>query len=73
MQPALAKRGADRSEAWQSPPVPPDNQSHKGTGDPKSGSPDLGKKPAAPANLHEQGHQANTEQNTTHQGFQQDR
>jgi len=57
-----------------SPPVPPDNQSHKGTGDPKSGNPHQVRKGLSHIdNPHEQGQPANTEQNTTHQGYQQDR
>jgi len=57
-----------------SPPVPPDNQSHKGTGDPKSGNPHQVRKGRSHIdNPHEQGQPANTEQNTTHQGYQQDR
>lgn len=56
------------------PPVPPDNQSHKGPGDPKSGNAHQahsGKDHAG--NPDQQGQQANTKQNTTHQGYQQDR
>lgn len=56
------------------PPVPSENQSHKGTGDEKAnvavqgsasshGAPDPDK----------QGQQGNTKVNTTHQGHQQDR
>jgi hypothetical protein len=56
------------------PPVPPDNQSHKGTGDSKRMSPDQiphGQKHAE--NPDQQGQQANIKQNTTNQGYQQDR
>jgi hypothetical protein len=58
----------------QPPPVPPDNQSHKGTGDPKSGNPhQVPKGDSRVANPDEQGQQGNIKQNTTHQGYQQDR
>ena len=58
------------------PPVPPDNRSPKGTGE--SASTPKGFKPEAhrskaPDNLAEQGQQGNTKQNTTNQGYQQDR
>jgi len=56
------------------PPVPHDNQSHKGPGDPKSGNPhqaQTGKKHIEKPD--QQAHQGNTRQNTTHQGYQQDR
>ena len=58
------------------PPVPPDNLSHKGTGDAKSGNPSQAtrdQRRATSTNLNEQGDQANIKQNTTHQGLQQDR
>jgi hypothetical protein len=56
------------------PPVPPDNQSHKGTGDPKSGDPhEAPKAKNRVANPDEQGQQGNIKQNTTNQGYQQDR
>ncbi|WGS20353.1 MULTISPECIES: hypothetical protein [unclassified Bradyrhizobium] len=56
------------------PPVPYENQSHKGSGDPKSGNPhqaQTGKKQIERPD--QQAHQGNTRQNTTHQGYQQDR
>lgn len=57
------------------PPVPPANRSPKGPGESaKSTAP---KDTATPdphqRNLAEQGRQGNTKQNTTNQGFQQDR
>jgi len=56
------------------PPVPPDNQSHRGTGDPKSGNAhEVRKSRGHVENPREQGQQGNTAQNTTHQGYQQDR
>ncbi|WOH47897.1 hypothetical protein [Bradyrhizobium sp. sBnM-33] len=56
------------------PPVPQDNQSHKGTGDPKSGNAhEVRKGHGRVENPREQGQQGNTAQNTTHQGYQQDR
>ncbi|WP_158043678.1 hypothetical protein [Skermanella pratensis] len=60
----------------QPPPVPPAGRSDKGSG----GSAHEGNSVAdikgtggAPANLREQDRQGNTKQNTTHQGYQQDR
>lgn len=56
------------------PPVPNDNQSHKGPGDPKGLRAESGSaKAGVPNNLSEQGQQGNIHQNTTHQGHQQDR
>ncbi|HVX75078.1 MAG TPA: hypothetical protein VHB49_03055 [Bradyrhizobium sp.] len=56
------------------PPVPPDNQSHKGTGDAKSESlQQTAKARGRIDNTREQGQQGNIAQNTTHQGRQQDR
>jgi hypothetical protein len=56
------------------PPVPPDNQSHKGTGDPKTGNAHQVQKGRGHIdNPREQGQAGNTAQNTTHQGYQQDR
>ncbi len=56
------------------PPVPPENQSHQGTGDAKSGNPDQARKDRSRvANPREQGRQGNIAQNTTNQGYQQDR
>lgn len=59
------------------PPVPPAGRSTKGpAGGPESASPDdagaRGNR-EVPANLKEQDRQGNTKQNTTHQGYQQDR
>jgi hypothetical protein len=53
-------------------PVPPQNRSPKGTGDDKATSEEKQGR-VRPKNPHQQGQQANTEQNTTHQGYQQDR
>jgi hypothetical protein len=54
------------------PPVPPANRSPKGTGG--ATEPDLDNTPnGRPSNLKEQDRQGNTAQNTTHQGYQQDR
>jgi hypothetical protein len=56
------------------PTVPPQNRSPKGIGDAKSGSlRDSRANAGQRGNPHEQGQQANTEQNATHQGDQQDR
>jgi hypothetical protein len=54
------------------PPVPPANRSKKGTGSaPQPRKENV--KEDAPKNLREQGEQGNIEQNTTNQGYQQDR
>ncbi|MBV9748694.1 MAG: hypothetical protein JO157_07760 [Acetobacteraceae bacterium] len=58
------------------PPVPPENRSPKGPGEPASTHKGTASKlhPAkAPDNLGEQGEQGNMKQNTTNQGYQQDR
>lgn len=56
------------------PPVPPQNQSHKGTGDEHRGLDRQAKKgDARQRDLAHQGRQGNIKQNTTNQGFQQDR
>ena len=58
------------------PPVPPDQQSHKGTGSGDRAPTDTtahGKVAQVPKNLAEQDRQGNTKQNTTNQGHQQDR
>ena len=60
------------------PPVPPQNQSPKGTGDPKEPARDRaprGKQGVqnVEQNVEGQGQQGNIKQNTTNQGYQQDR
>jgi hypothetical protein len=56
------------------PPVPPENRSPKGAGDPKSDQVNRDRpKPDDRSNPQQRGQQANTAQNTTHQGYQQDR
>lgn len=56
------------------PPVPPENQSHKGTGDSKQPPADQAAHGRhRPENPDQQGHQGNIKQNTTNQGYQQDR
>jgi hypothetical protein len=56
------------------PPVPPDNQSRKGTGDTKQMSSDQTPRGQQRVdNPDKQGHQGNIKQNTTNQGYQQDR
>lgn len=56
------------------PPVPPDNQSRKGTGDSKQTSADqLSQDKQRAQNPDQQGQQGNIKQNTTNQGYQQDR
>jgi len=55
------------------PPVPPENRSPKGTGsEPATGGSEA-KKGGVPENLGEQDRQGNIKQNTTNQGYQQDR
>lgn len=56
------------------PPVPPDNRSPKGTGDTKQMS--TNQTPRGPQRAEhpdQQGQQGNIKQNTTNQGYQQDR
>jgi hypothetical protein len=56
------------------PPVPPANRSRKGTGDMKQPKPDDGQHGTHGApDPDRQGQQGNSKQNTTHQGYQQDR
>lgn len=55
------------------PPVPPANRSPKGPGSDPKVSKETGKLAKAPNNADEQGQTGNTKQNTTHQGYQQDR
>ena len=55
------------------PPVPPAGRSRKGPGDPKQAAQDTSKKKGPPENVAEQGRQDNINQNTHHQGYQQDR
>lgn len=57
------------------PPIPPENRSSKGPGEPATPGRDAPRRPAGerPANPDQQGRQANIKQNTTHQGHQQDR
>lgn len=58
------------------PPVPEDQRSHKGPGaDPATAAAKQtgGSPGAVPSNADQQGHQGNSKQNTTNQGYQQDR
>lgn len=56
------------------PPVPPANRSPAGTGsDPAAKPSDLAHSTGVPENLGQQDQQANTKQNTTHQGNRQGR
>jgi hypothetical protein len=54
------------------PPVPPQNRSPKGVGSENEMQPH-DSKPGPRENLAEQGRQGNIKQNTTNQGYQQDR
>jgi hypothetical protein len=53
------------------PPVPPENQSRKGTG--SADKPRDEKQDQVPDNLAEQGQQGNVRQNTRNQGYRQAR
>ena len=62
------------------PPVPQDQRSAKGPGADPASDPghEISRDPGDPGgaharNLAQQGQQGNTKQNTTHQGYQQDR
>ncbi|HEY8576643.1 MAG TPA: hypothetical protein VIL88_09925 [Devosia sp.] len=58
------------------PPIPPQNRSTKGPGDTASLDPNAANTGAVHGgerNLAQQGRQGNSKQNTTHQGYQQDR
>ena len=58
------------------PPVPPAGRSPKGPGkqaEPPASSSDRGDADRPPDNLKEQDRQGNIKQNTTNQGYQQDR
>ena len=57
------------------PPVPPENRSNKGPGEPAAGNDQTDANIPDPRhrNLDQQGRQGNIKQNTTNQGHQQDR
>ena len=55
------------------PPAPPASQSNKGPGDTHQPNQDTSVKKGAPDNLKQQARQGNINQNTHHQGYQQDR
>lgn len=55
------------------PPVPPANRSSKGPGGAASGKGETKGRGAPPDNLAEQDRQGDIKQNTTNQGYQQDR
>lgn len=56
------------------PPVPSENQSHKGPGEGKTANADESRHGIHSAlDPDRQGQQGNTKVNTTHQGYQQDR
>lgn len=55
------------------PPVPAENRSPKGTGEPANATAAQASGPGVPDNLGEQDRQGNIKQNTTNQGYQQDR
>ena len=55
------------------PPVPPANRSHKGPGDASEPAKDTTPEKQPAQNLKQEGRHGNIKQNTTHQGYQQDR
>ena len=55
------------------PPVPPENRSQKGTGEEKEVRKNIGPTGSKDQNPEQQGEQGNIKQNTTNQGYQQDR
>ncbi|KAA9383255.1 hypothetical protein [Neorhizobium galegae] len=55
------------------PPTPPQNLSHKGSGEQTHAADIKRGKPQAANDPGKQGQQGNTKVNTTHQGYQQDR
>ena len=55
------------------PPVPPANRSKQGTGAAPEAPKDTAPHKQVPENLEEQGRHGNIKQNTTNQGYQQDR
>lgn len=60
--------------ATKMPPVPDEQRSPKGTGaDPATVKPSDGATNPVPDNADQQGRQGNSKQNTTNQGYQQDR
>ena len=55
------------------PPVPPENRSQKGTGEEKEVRKNIAPTRSKDQNPEQQGEQGNIKQNTTNQGYQQDR
>ena len=55
------------------PPVPPENRSQKGTGEEKGVRKNIDPTKSKDQNPEQQGEQGNIKQNTTNQGYQQDR
>jgi len=55
------------------PPVPPENRSEKGPGEPPFADTADHSHPDTTINPDKKGHQGNSKVNTTHQGYQQDR
>ncbi|MCF6370283.1 hypothetical protein [Rhizobium halophilum] len=56
------------------PPIPEENRSHKGPGEPASASASEGRTTdPSQKNFDKQGQQGNSKINTTNQGYQQDR
>jgi hypothetical protein len=55
------------------PPVPEDNRSHKGPGEPPTANVSQEASGRQAQDPNKQGQQGNTKVNTTHQGYQQDR
>ena len=55
------------------PPIPPENRTRKGPAQPQPSQKEAKDNARREANLEQQGQQGNVKQNTTHQGYQQDR
>jgi hypothetical protein len=70
---ALRIKELEMGHSSQMPPVPPAAQTRKGPGGSATAPRDTSKKKEPPANTEEQGRQGNINQNTHHQGYQQDR
>jgi hypothetical protein len=67
------QQAKEKDMTAKAPPVPRANQSPKGTGDAKAPALDTAGHQGANTNPDQKGQQGNSKQNTTHQGYQQDR
>ena len=62
-----------RAMTTKPPPIPPSNRSPKEHGQARPRPTETGRRKGGAPNLKEQGRQGNVAQNTTNQGYQQDR